>query len=38
MNRFEAFVAEKLTLQAERQAFADAMAFFRASSGAIIYV
>lgn len=37
-NRFEAFVAEQPTPHAERQAFADAMAFFRASPDAIVYV
>lgn len=37
-NKFEAFVAEQPTPDAERQAFADAMAFFRASPNAIVYV
>lgn len=37
-TKFEAFVAEQPTRDAERQAFADAMAFFRASPNAIVYV
>jgi len=37
-NKFEAFVAEQPTADAERQAFAEAMAFFRASPDAIVYV
>lgn len=37
-NKFEAFVAEQPTTNAERQAFSAAMAFFRASPNAIVYV
>lgn len=37
-NKFHAFVAEQPTPQSERQAFADTMAFFRASPSAIVYV
>jgi len=37
-SRFVSFVAELPTPEAERQAFADAMAFFRASPNAAVYV
>jgi uncharacterized protein len=37
-NKFEAFVAEHPTPDTERQAFADALGFFRASPNPMVYV